>query len=662
MILRILIFVFWAQLLHCDQVADLAKLKSELASVLAKLDSFQINTQSYDEVEQVNQSSIARYWHSIIKCYIAARNEFRNIGSNWSSLIDLHQILHTITIIFLGIALFSFFIRALILIGLERIKLNSHAAFVLNLLIKNIDNSIFVLSPYWIHVVWKYQHISGFAKSHLVKTMLFARCLKCLADIALLLMINRSIVSTTNHLFGKESKIIQTANTFITLILSVKVLKVIASLILGNVPKTESFVNDLNYIETVTAVFIITFMIFRIRNFINLAQVHFLTLLRYTGLPIIIMGIIAYTLNSHGAQFIYRIVLTLLVWPAIYQLHKLIRTTTYIYLKQLPPYGRSTAIEIYVITNNMLRYAVVPLSIVVIAAIFSINLLEEVRAFIGASLTFKISISLIALMVIRISLIVNVYLCKVYAGRNINIRPFDKQRIATSAIIMEKFFATVIFIISTVLFLLIFGFETAPLFQSVGLFSAAMSLSLQNVIRDIVNGIFILYENSIRIGELIDYESQTAIVEDMSLRFMRIRLDDGLLVTIPFHKLDIIKNKSKQFSYIVFNISIDRQTDIVVAEAALDEAFKNVRDKPEFRYKILKDIEMGDLADLTSFSYVIQCRVCVQPNSQYKIRRALNREIKVVFEKYQILIATPMVANATNVPSLNTGTPYPDFQ
>ena len=89
------------------------------------------------------------------------------------------------------------------------------------------------------------------------------------------------------------------------------------------------------------------------------------------------------------------------------------------------------------------------------------------------------------------------------------------------------------------------------------------------------------------------------------------------------------------------------------------EAFNNLKNRDEFQHRIVK-IEQRDMADMTSFSYVMQYRVCVALKWQNKVRRAFNRELRLVFLKYGISIATPLVANISSVPSLTTGMPYPD--
>lgn len=241
-----------------------------------------------------------------------------------------------------------------------------------------------------------------------------------------------------------------------------------------------------------------------------------------------------------------------------------------------------------------------------------------------------------------------------------SIMPFDQQRIQTFSHIVKIVCQILLWIVCVFVMLSVLGIGIAPLFNSIGLFSAAISLSVQSFIRDIVNGILILYDRSIQLNDIIEIDGKTAIVEDMSLRYIRARYDDGTLCTVPFHKIDIIRNRNRKYTAAILNISFDPSVEVEIAEAAIRDAFAIVKDQIDMR-RIVRSIEMRDIVDFTSFSYVMQVKVSAVYNHSNRVKRRFIRILKQIFEERSIKIAIPAVSNALTVPSVSTGGAYTDF-
>lgn len=636
---------------------EVSGLRKALFETLEKVNQIEARTKQSKPPQKKNHSAIVAYMDRASRCYNAILLQVRILFHSYATIIPLLGRIVYIVNMFAWIS----WLGLLIGYSIRGIKAAWMPYELWQVVGRNIPEILCALTQFGLKGTVGL--LSKLGVANIMLDQEFYNLATLVSNIAFISLISNLLTAVFDRLIIARGWIL-IVDRLLKAILSIKVIKatLISFMFVTNYADLGIFKQDINHIEALLTVVVVTFILLRVRNKVNLKGVQFRAILKYISLPIIAMAVISYASNNQGLRLTYKLLLASSVWPILYQVYGILKALAYLYVKRLPRYSLKYAIQIFLITTNTLRYMTIPLSVLAIMYVFDINLLAETRSFLGYTLYRRIIMLSILFFLGRIAFILNVYLCSLYAQVNSAKRPFDKQRITTSSIIMKNIFASLLAIIILLILLSIFGFDISPLFQTLGLFSAAMSLSLQQVIRDIVNGIFILYENSIRIGDWIEYENRTATVEDMSLRYMRVRLDDGLLITIPFHRLDIIKNKSRQYSYIVLNMSLDRKTELSIAEKAIEEAFKNIRDKPEFKYKILKDIEMRDLADVTAFSYVMQCRICVQPNSQFKVKRAFHKELKLIFDKYEISIATPLVANATNVPSLSTSDPYPDFQ
>ena len=450
---------------------------------------------------------------------------------------------------------------------------------------------------------------------------------------------------------------------YLVSICSIRILKICLRflVVIGDTTNVLQFDNDITQFEAIGIFMIIIIMLIQFRK--NRYIFRFNKILPYmTGIAAC-CTILSYLTNNQAIRFMYKLFMSILTWPLLYHSVSIIRNWSLNYIKKLPRTSIRKPIEIWLLITNLLRLLTVPTAIFIIMYIFGLNLIIETRVILTSKLFRRTFLIMLLYLISRITLLINDYVSDSYVYLYSEKRPFDLQRIKTSAKIIKYSFVLLVGIIFVLSLLSILGYNVTPLFQTIGLFSAALTFGLQQLIRDLINGICILYENSVKIGDWIDYEGKTAMVEDMSLRYIRVRLDDGMLVTIPFHKLDIIKNKSRYHSYIIYNLSIARSIPVSTTETAVNKAFSIISERPEFKYKIIaKEIELRDIADVTGFSYVFQFRIPVQPQWQNKIKRAFNRELLKVFEEYEVKVPLPMVANSLSVPSFSTGEPYPDFQ
>lgn len=247
------------------------------------------------------------------------------------------------------------------------------------------------------------------------------------------------------------------------------------------------------------------------------------------------------------------------------------------------------------------------------------------------------------------------------AEENIAQMPFDTQRIQTFTHLSKTFFKTLMLIICILVTLSIFGVNIAPFFQSIGLFSAAISLSIQQFIRDFLNGILILYDRSIQLNDIIEIDGKTSIVEDMSLRYIRVRYDDGTLCTIPFHQINTIRNRNRQYTASILNITIEGDIPLEKTEAAVREAFMILKDQIEMR-RIVRSIEFRDIVDFTATSYIMQVKITATQNNHNKVKRAFMRVLRQVFNERGVSIAKPSGPNIATLPSASTLSPYTDFE
>ena len=640
-----------------------AQASTDMESIKVQLEEISLKIKNFEDVKQSKDSFLVKsnkkYWTIFTKLCHTISTQFETLETNPVLFITLIN-----TFIFVIVLLLCNTFLGLLISGFIQSKIQPHLSLVyvpfLLQLCKRIPEFIIILCPFWIkYLLDFYQKWSG--SIHL---KFIDQEISLISEITIIFLVGQAFKYLISIVINRGSF---TLSAYIFSVTFIRVFKICIRflLIITQYTNIAEFDYDISQIEAVLMFVIVISLLIQVRRLQYILPSLNKFFPYITGI-VFISTLIAYMTNNQSVRFWCKLFVAILTWPLLLQFVSIIRNFSREYVAVLPSTSNEALrkpLKIWLIITNALRIFTIPSAFFIIIYIFDLNPLLENLILFNHSLVQRAILICLLYLFYRISVLVSAYISDIYFDRHSETRPFDLQRIRTSGKIIKYGLNIIIGIIVVLLLFTILGYNVAPLFQTIGLFSAAMTFSLQPLIRDLINGFCILYENSVKIGDWIDYEGKTAIIEDMSLRYIRARLDDGMLVTIPFHKLDIIKNKSRYHSYIVYNVSIARTVMIESVETAASEAFEAISERADFKYKIIsKDLENRDIADVTGFSYVFQFRIAVQPQSQNKIRRALNKELLRVFEKYDIRIPLPMVANTLVVPSLNTGEAYPDFQ
>jgi len=197
----------------------------------------------------------------------------------------------------------------------------------------------------------------------------------------------------------------------------------------------------------------------------------------------------------------------------------------------------------------------------------------------------------------------------------------------------------------------VLGYEMRPLLASLGFLSVGLAFGLQTFIRDFITGFFIIFENSLMIGDEVDIDGHCGKVEDLSLRIVRIRKDDGSLFTFPLSSIVKIGNKNRFFSYAVFTVSVDLKENVDRIKGLMENAAMRLR-RSEIAPLLLAPLEYQGLINVTDYSLVIQGRLRTAPGQQDKVHRAYTRMLKMVFDEVGIRIPTPPSSASWKAPSL----------
>jgi small-conductance mechanosensitive channel len=175
------------------------------------------------------------------------------------------------------------------------------------------------------------------------------------------------------------------------------------------------------------------------------------------------------------------------------------------------------------------------------------------------------------------------------------------------------------------------GLDIAPLLAGAGVVGLAIGFGAQTLVKDVITGLFILIEDTINVGDVVQVDQRTGTVESISIRSIRIRDAEGAVHTVPFSAVSTVKNLTKGFSYYLFDIAVGQSADLDAVTALLRRIDAEVRADPAFTDDILEPLDVQGVDRLTDAGLVLRARIKTLPGRQYTVGREFNRRIVVEF-------------------------------
>ncbi|MDR2240260.1 MAG: mechanosensitive ion channel family protein [Zoogloeaceae bacterium] len=214
----------------------------------------------------------------------------------------------------------------------------------------------------------------------------------------------------------------------------------------------------------------------------------------------------------------------------------------------------------------------------------------------------------------------------------------DSRRVQTLSRVIRHVITIAVLVVTGIVILGEFGVSVAPVLGAAGIVGIALSFGAQSLVKDFFSGFFLLLENQIRVGDAVEAGGKSGVVEELTLRYLRLRDYAGNVHYVPNGAISVVTNKSLGFAYAVVNVGIGYGADIDRAAAVMRQVGDALRQDAAFGGRILAPIEIAGVDDLGESAVMIRCRIKVAPLEESAIRREYLRRIKLAFDKEGIEI------------------------
>ena len=185
------------------------------------------------------------------------------------------------------------------------------------------------------------------------------------------------------------------------------------------------------------------------------------------------------------------------------------------------------------------------------------------------------------------------------------------------------------------------GINVTPVLAGVGVLGLAVGFGAQSLVKDIISGLFIILEDSMSVGDIVVLQGTAGMVENLSLRTIRIRDLAGNVHVIPHSSVDRVTNMTKDFSRYVMDVGVSYREDTDEVVEILKELGAEMQADPEYGPDILRPIEIMGVDRFEDSAVVVRARFWTKPIKQWHVGREFNRRMKKVFDERGIEIPFP---------------------
>ncbi|KRB51687.1 mechanosensitive ion channel protein [Rhizobium sp. Root708] len=218
-----------------------------------------------------------------------------------------------------------------------------------------------------------------------------------------------------------------------------------------------------------------------------------------------------------------------------------------------------------------------------------------------------------------------------------------RARLQTLLPIFRNILAVVIAVIAVLMVLSGLGIEIGPLIAGAGVVGVAVGFGAQTIVKDVISGMFYLWDDAFRIGEYIESGSHKGVVEAFSLRSVRLRHHRGPLTTVPFGELGAVRNLNRDWTIDKVTLNVTYDTDLVKAKKVIKQIGQQLLDNPDYSPHIIETLKMKGVEQFGEFAIQIRLSMMTKPGEQFVIRRNALAMIRNAFKENGIEFAVPTV-------------------
>ena len=251
-------------------------------------------------------------------------------------------------------------------------------------------------------------------------------------------------------------------------------------------------------------------------------------------------------------------------------------------------------------------------------------------------------------VVILVLMFIGVKLSRVVAGRVFAVigrrRKMDeeyKKRADTLSAVIAYLISVTVVVLAALMILAELNIQIGPVLAAAGVVGLAIGFGAQHLVQDVISGFFILLDDEIRVGDVVQIAEKSGLVERLNLRMVVLRDLSGNVHYVRNGKIDIVTNMTKDYSRYVFDIGVAYREEVDGVIEVIKQVDEELRSDPAFGPDILEPIAILGLDQFAESAVIIKARTKTKPIKQWRVAREFNRRLKRKFDEKNIEIPFP---------------------
>ncbi len=176
------------------------------------------------------------------------------------------------------------------------------------------------------------------------------------------------------------------------------------------------------------------------------------------------------------------------------------------------------------------------------------------------------------------------------------------------------------------------GVNVTPVLAGAGIVGLAIGFGAQNLVKDLVNGFFLILENQVRVGDVAIINGTGGLVEAISFRTIVLRDEAAVVHVFPNGAITTLSNMTKDWSAYVINVNVAYKEDPDRVVDVMRRVAEEMYGEPKYRAAMLEPIEIFGVDGFTESAVTIKARLKTQPLQQFTIGREYRRRLKKAFD------------------------------
>jgi small conductance mechanosensitive channel len=216
----------------------------------------------------------------------------------------------------------------------------------------------------------------------------------------------------------------------------------------------------------------------------------------------------------------------------------------------------------------------------------------------------------------------------------------QRQRAETLGSLIQSTAEYVVWPIASIMVLSEVGLDVGALLATAGVAGLAIGFGAQTLVKDVISGVFLLFDDLIHVGDLVSIGGTVGTVEEIGVRLIKVRTFDGELVMIPAGEIRTFGNKSMDWARVVVPVGLSYEQDVDAILPIMEQVAQEWAD--ENQALLLEDQpQVQGLMDFGDSSVTARVVVQVKPGEQFAAERELRRRLKRRFDEHGVEIPFP---------------------